>query len=132
MNAKFNLVLFAVTMSFIATACTPEISAQPILDQAQPKEASYETVPLVPVTGVNAVENAYDYGPEARAYPSQRLHSACASEDLRRQGKCEEQKPNAVIRHSNNVYSDTQDYPSQKLHSYCVSEDIHRQNNCMG
>ena len=131
MNTKLALASLVLALFLIATACSPETISLPALDPAPPEEASYEIVPLVPVTGLSAAENVYDYEQEARAYPGQRLHSACASEDIRRQGKCEEQEPNAVIRHSNNVDTEPQNYPPQKLHSHCVSEDVHRQYNCM-
>ena len=131
MNTKLALASIVITMFLLATACSPEMSSLPILDEAQPEEENLEIVPLVPLTSLNAAENVYDYEREVRAYPGQRLHSACASEDIRRQGKCEEQELNTVILHSNNAHANTQDYPSQKLHSHCVSEDVNRQNYCM-
>ena len=40
MNTKLNLALMVVTTFLIATACSPEMSSQPILDPAQPEELS--------------------------------------------------------------------------------------------
>jgi hypothetical protein len=134
MNTKLNLASIVVTIFLIVTACSPEGSSLPILDQAQPEEANYELVPLVPVTGERRYETgqqAYDFEQEARAYPSHRLHSACASADIHRQGECEEQEPKPVILHPNNDHTEPQVYPIQNLHSHCVSGDINRQYYCM-
>jgi hypothetical protein len=131
MNTKLTLASIVVSIFLLGTACSPEISSQPILDQAQPEEESYETALLVPVTGVNAIENASAFGQDALAYPNQKSHSNCVSQDSHRQNMCGEKEPNAVIRHSDNVQAEPQEYPSQKLHSHCVSEDVDRQNKCM-
>jgi hypothetical protein len=131
MNTKLNLASIVVTIFLIATACSPEMSSLPIVDEAPAAEENYGIAALVPLTAVDAGENVYDYEQEVWAYPSHRLHSACASADIHRQSKCEEQELNTVILHSNNANANTQDYPSQKLHSHCVSEDVQRQYSCM-
>jgi hypothetical protein len=106
-------------------------SAIQIEDQAQPG-SNYAMVKSLPVTGADVIgQQAYDFEQEARAYPSHRLHSACASADIHRQGECAEQEPKPVILHSNNDHAEQQVSPIQNLHSHCVSEDINRQYYCM-
>ena len=130
MNIKLTLASIVLVMFLIATACSPEISSLPNLDPAQPVEESNEIAPLVPVTGVNAPNNAYSLEQEYLAYPSQKFHSNCVSDDIQRQNMCTEKEPNAVISHSDNAQAEPQDFPSQKLHSHCVSEDVNQQNYC--
>jgi hypothetical protein len=134
MNTKLNLASIVVTIFLIATACSPDDSSLPILDQAQPEEANYEMVPLVPVTGEQAYETgqqAYDFEQEARAYPSQKFHSACVSVDIHRQGRCEEKEQNGATFLPGNGNTEAPAYPSRKLHAACVSEDIQRQDKCL-
>jgi len=134
MNTKLYLASIAVTIFLIATACSPERSSLPILDQALPGETNYEVVPLVPVTGelfIEPSQQAYDFEQEARVYPNLKLHSACASEDIHRQGKCEEKEQNGVTFGSGNGNIEAPAQPAQKLHSACVSENIQRQENCV-
>jgi hypothetical protein len=134
MNTKLNLASIVVTIFLIATACAPDDSSLPILDLAQPEEAGYEMVPLVPITGEQSYETgqqAYDFEQEARAYPSQQLHSACVSADIHRQGRCEESEQNGANFLSGKENTEAPTYPSQKLHSHCVSEDVQRQYSCM-
>ena len=93
MNTKLNLASIVVTIFLIATACSPDSSSLPILDQAQPEEENYEIAPLVPVTGVDAGENVYDYEQEALGLPEPKipLRTVCPT-DIHRQGKCEEKE----------------------------------------
>ena len=133
MNTKFTFASIVLVMFLIATACSPEISSLPNLDPAQPVEESNEIaplVPIVPVTGVNASNEAYSLEQEYLAYPSQKSHSNCVSDDIQRQNMCMEKGPNAVIRHSDAAQTEAQEYPIQKLHSHCVSTDVNRQNYC--
>lgn len=127
MNAKPNLSLIVVALLIIVAACSPTANSLPILDQAQPEERYYKIVPLEPVTG----QNVYDYEQEARAYPSQQLHSNCLSNDSQRQEMCQEKEPQGAIFLPRSLNIDSPAYPSQKLHSDCLSEDIQRQDNCV-
>jgi len=131
MNTKFTLASIVVTLFLIATACSPEMSSLPIVDEAPPTEANYEIAPLVPLTGIDAGENTYAYEQDALAYPSQKFHSNCVSHNSHRQSMCEEREPNTIIRRSDDTQAQIQEYPSHKLHSHCVSEDVHRQNKCI-
>jgi hypothetical protein len=133
MNTKLNFAFIVVTMFLIATACSPEISSLPILDPAQPGELS-NAAPGLPVTGkesYEAVQRAYDFEQEIRAYPSRKSHSACLSADIQRQGECVEQEQTGSAFLSGNGYVEALDYPNPKLHSACVSEDLQRQKKCM-
>jgi hypothetical protein len=131
MNTKLTLASIVLAMFLIATACSAETSSLPALDPAQPEAASYEIVPLVPVTGVNAAENVYDYEQEARAYPSHQVHSACASADIHRQSRCEVKEQIRETLLPGNGNTEAPAAPLQKLHSHCVSEDLNRQYYCM-
>ena len=139
MNTKLAIALLFIVIAFVAIAFvaiafapTNTGSSPLVVNAAQP--ANNETVALVPVTG----ESAPDYVEDAPAYPSRKLHSSCASENILRQGSCIEQEPGLwsgstfLSGNSNAHYEqNTHTYPSQKLHSACVSEDSLRQDSCV-
>jgi hypothetical protein len=133
MNTKLNFAFIVITLFLIATACSPEMSFQPILDPAQLEEL-YNAVPALPVNGKEsheAAQRVYDFEQEIRAYPSHQFHFACVSEDIQRQGRCMEQEQTGTDLLSDNGHAEALGYPNPELHSACVSEDIKRQANCM-
>lgn len=133
MNTRLNLASIILTLIFIAAACSPKESSPPIVDRVQ-SERNYEMVQSLPVTGGQpyvAEQRAYDFEQEVRAYPSHQVHSACASADIHRQGRCEEKEQIRKTLLPGNGNTEAPASPLQKLHSHCVSEDLNRQNYCM-
>jgi hypothetical protein len=134
MNTKLAFALLFIVIALVAIAFAPANTGSSALVINAAQRANNETVALVPVTG----ESAPDYVQDARAYPSQKIHSSCASENNLRQDSCIEQEPGLwsgsifLSSNSNAGYGqNTHAYPSQKLHSACVSEDSLRQDSCM-
>jgi hypothetical protein len=133
MNTKPNLGSIVLAVLLITTACSPNTISSPILDQA-PLERSYKSDLILPVTSGQSYEEdqrAYDFEQEARAYPSRQFHSACVSDDIHRQAKCEEKEQNGATLLSGKGNTEAPAHPLQKIHSACVFADLQRQENCV-
>jgi hypothetical protein len=134
MNTKLAFALLFIVIALVAIAFAPATFGSSALVSNAAQQANNETAALVSVTG----ESAPDYVQDARAYPSQKIHSSCASENNLRQDSCIEQEPRlwsgSIFLPSNSdahYEQNTHTCPSQKLHSACVSEDSLRQGSCV-
>ena len=130
MNIKLHLALVGVTLLLTATACSSAKVSSSAVDPAQPATRNDKAVVLVPVTGEQSSDIAQDF----QAYPNQRLHSQCVSEESQRQVNCADKGSSrwaGAILLSGSSNADSRTGPNPQVHSACASEKSQRQERCM-